>query len=122
MIFYALHQVANLLCIEEMERHLHQLDQKIRNQGNVNSGIHMQQYPAPDKVHAKLGDEKHELGDEDERDEAQVLSIDTPVNQRLGQEREHQLQQAAQQHPQQENHNLTTVGFEIFEKNPRLCL
>ena len=68
MIFYALHQVANLLCIEEMERHLHQLDQEIWNQGNVNSGIHMQQYPAPDKVHAELGDEKHELGDEDERD------------------------------------------------------
>lgn len=79
----------------------------------------MQQYPAPDKVHAELGDEKHELGDEDERDEAQVLSIDTPVNQRLGQEREHQLQQAAQQHPQQENHNLTTIGFEIFEKEPQ---
>lgn len=78
----------------------------------------MQQYPAPDKVHAELGDEKHELGDEDERDKAQVLSIDTPVNQRLGQEREHQLQQATQQHPQQENHNLTAVGLEIFEKEP----
>ena len=48
----------------------------------------MQQYPAPDKVHAELSDEKHDLGDEDERDEAQILSIDTPVNQRLGQKRE----------------------------------
>jgi len=51
MVTNALYNVSHHLRIKKMKRQLHQLCQKVRNKGDGYTRIHMQQYPATDKLY-----------------------------------------------------------------------
>ena len=76
----------------------------------------MQQDPAPDELHRELGADDHQLGDQDERNETEVIVADTGIHQALRQEGQDQLQQADRHHPQHQLDHLTAVRVEVTEK------
>ena len=51
MVVDTLQDITRHLRIEVSHRELHQFNQEIRNEGNVNARPQMQQYPATDKLH-----------------------------------------------------------------------
>ena len=116
MVVDALHEVTYLLGVEEVERHVHQLDEEVGDQGDVYPGVDVQEYPATDEAHAELRHEEHQLGYQDQRDDAEAPAVDAPIDHRLRQEREYQLEDAAQQHPQQQLHYLAAIGLQVLEE------
>ena len=50
-----------------MKRKCHQLHEKIRDEGNIYSGIDMEHNPTTDKTDSKLGYKQQQLSNEDQR-------------------------------------------------------
>ena len=55
------------LCVKIMKRKCHQLHEKIRDEGNIYSGIDMEHNPTTDKTDSKLGYKQQQLSNEDQR-------------------------------------------------------
>ena len=116
MVAHPLQQVAHHLRVEEAQRQPRQFRQEVGDQRDVDPAVHVQQDPAPDELHRELGADDHQLGDQDERNETEVIVADTGVHQALRQEGQDQLQQADRHHSQHQLDHLTAVRVEVTEK------
>jgi hypothetical protein len=56
-----LQKVTNHFGIKKTNGQLHELNQKIRNQRDVDSGTQVQQYPPPYKIDSGLTKKEHKL-------------------------------------------------------------
>ena len=119
MVADALQDVAHHLRVEEPQGQFHQLDEEVRNQRNVDACVHVQQYPASDKLHRQLRHRHHQLCHQYQGDERQVAVTDAHIHQSLSQEREHQLQQRAHHHSQYQLHQFPAVGRQVAEEEPQ---
>ena len=97
MILDALHQVANHFGIEKADGQLHQLNQEIGNNGDVDPGTDVQQNPRSHKVDRHFANEQHHLGRQHQVDKPQILIVDSHVDDALGQERKDELDDARSQ-------------------------
>jgi hypothetical protein len=88
MIPDPLHDIAHHLRVEEMQGQAHELGEEVRDQRYVNTGVYVQQYPAPDEVHGQLGYKDHQLRNEDEGYEAEVVVPYTRIHEALCEEGE----------------------------------
>ena len=102
MILDALQQVARELGVEELHGQLHQLDEEVGDERHVDAGADVQQDLAADKVDGRAAEEQHQLGNKYQPDKADVPARDTRVDDGLGEEREDELQEAADEQPQDE--------------------
>jgi len=118
VVFDALAQVAGQAGIEEADRHLHQLDQKVRNQADGDPGAHMEQDPAPDKSQGGLAHHQNQLGDQDQEDKTGVARADTHVDDGLGQKRKKQADQAGGQKTGHQLKQQPAVWAEVFPEEP----
>jgi urease beta subunit len=91
MVANSLKQIANHFGIEEANRQLHQLDQKIGNNTNINACADVEQNPGPDKIDSHPAQEKHHLSSQNQVYKINVLCIDTNIDYALCQERKYQL-------------------------------
>jgi len=110
-----LHDVADHLGVEEADGQLHQLDEEVGDDGDVDAGADVEQNPRADELHGCLCQVEGELGDEDDHHETEVVVADTVINDALGKEGEDELEQRAEQHPEKELHDEFLVGFEILQ-------
>ena len=60
----------------------------------------MEHDPTANQSDRKLRQKQNQLGNENQRNESQIVVADTVVYQRLSKERENHLQQASGKHPQ----------------------
>ena len=65
MITDALHDVPDILRIEEADRQPHQFREEIGYQRDADPGIHLQGNPRLDKPHSHLGYRQYQLRDKD---------------------------------------------------------
>ena len=61
MIADALHDVTDVLCIEEANGQSHQFGNKVGDQRNADASVHVQANPALDKSNSHLGDREYQL-------------------------------------------------------------
>ena len=116
VVAHPLQQVAHHLRVKETQRQSRQLRQEVGDQRDVDPAVHVQQDPAPDELHRELGGDDHQLGDQDEGDEAQVVVAHAHVDQALRQEGEDELQQAGRHHAQDQLPQLAAVGRQVAEE------
>ena len=91
MVVDALQKIADHFAVEEAQRQAHQLAQKVGDERHVEPRPHVQDDPALDELHAALAQKQHELRDEHQPDEVDVLIFDADIDHRLGEEGEEQL-------------------------------
>ena len=91
----ALQYVARHFGVEVAHGELHQLDEEVRNQGDVDACAQMQQYPSAYELHGAAAEGQHQLGDEYQIDESEVPVVDAEIHDALREEGEHQLYHAA---------------------------
>ena len=115
MVADALHDVADHLGVEEADGQLHQLDEEVGDDGDVDAGTDVEQNPRADELHGCLRQVEGELGDEDDHHEVEVVVADTVIDDALGEEGEDELEQGAEQHPEEELHDEFLVGFEVLQ-------
>ena len=96
MVVDTLQDITRHLRIEVSHRELHQFNQEIRNEGNINARPQMQQYPATDKLHGTATEAQHQLSYQYQIYKAKVLVINSKVHNGLCEKWEHQLYHAAQ--------------------------
>ena len=87
MVVDALQDIARHLGVEVAHRQLHQLDEKVGDEGDVDACAQMQQYPSAYKLHGAAAEGQHQLGDEHQVYEAEVLVVDAEVHDGLREER-----------------------------------
>ena len=100
VVAYALHDVARHLRVEESQRQAHQLHQEIRDEGDVDAGVHVERHPAAYEAHDKLCHEQPQLCQQHQCNETKVPFADALVHHRLCQERRYELQHHAHEHAQ----------------------
>ena len=115
MVADALHDVADHLGVEEADGQFHQFDEKIGNDGDVDTGADVEQNPRADEFHGGLRYIQCKLRDENEGDKAELVVPDTVINNALGEEREDELEQCAEQHSEEELHDEFFVGAEVLQ-------
>ena len=108
MVAHPLHEVAHQLGVEERHGELEQLDEEVAHQRYVDAHGDMQQQPAADKVDGRTAEGQHQLAEQYQPDEAEILVLDAHVYDGLCEEWQHELQQAA--HRKAENH-LPKIAF-----------
>ena len=96
MVFYALQDVTYFLGIEKAHGQLHEFDEKIGDDAEIDTGTEVQQYPPPDKLGHRPAKNKHELGSQHNINEGCIACIDAHVNNGLGKKREDELDQTTQ--------------------------
>ena len=96
MVVDALQDITRHFSVEVSHRKLHQFNQEIRNEGNVNARPQMQQYPATDKLHGTATEAQHQLSHQYQIYKVKVLVINSKVYNRLRKKWEHQLYHATQ--------------------------
>jgi len=74
---------------------VHQLDEKIRDQRNINQCSQVKQYPASKNFHAHSAQKQHDLSKENQVNKIDVLILDSQIYHALCQERENQQQQTS---------------------------
>ena len=115
MVADALHDVADHLGVEEADGQFHQFDEKIGNDGDVDTGADVEQNPRADEFHGGLRYIQCKLRDENEGDKAELVVPDTVINNALGEEWEDELEQCAEQHAEEELHDEFFVGAEVLQ-------
>ncbi len=100
MVTHPLHNIAHHFGIEKGHGQLHQLDQEVRQDGDVNAGAHVQQNPGADKLHNRPSKKEHELRHQDEVDKVDVAVLDPDIDYRLGEKGKYELQDATCQKAQ----------------------
>ena len=61
MIFYTLQKVTHQLSVEELHWELHQLDEEVRDERDVDTGRDMQKYFRADEVDSCATEKEHHL-------------------------------------------------------------
>ena len=122
MVADALHEVANHLGVEEADGQLHQLDEEVGDDADVDACADVEQYPRADELDGGLRRVERELRDEDERDEAEVSRADAVVHDALAEEGEDELQQGAEQHSHEQLDDELLVGFQVLQDEGELGL
>lgn len=76
----------------------------------------VQQYPSPDKVDGSTADGQHQLPDEYQVDETDVLLMNAHIHDGLGEEGKNQLQQAPHQCPEDDLPEVSSVLLHVAEE------
>ena len=87
MVAHALHNIAHHFGVEKGHGQLHQLDQEIRQDGDVDARADVQQDPRADKLHHGAPEKKHELCHQDQVDKVDIPVLDTDIDHRLSEKR-----------------------------------
>ena len=109
----SLQRVAKHFHIEIAQRQPGQFGQKVPNQGDIQRRADMEQNPAAQKVHQRPAGDQHELSQQDQAQQADVTGHYSPVHDLLRQQRQQQLDAAAQQQGQQQLRQPSAVGTQI---------
>ena len=116
MVAHALHQVAHQPGVEEAHGQPQQLDEEVGDERDVDAHADVQQDPPLDEVEGGLAGHQRQLPQQDQPDEAQVLVVDAQVDDGLRQEREKQLEEAADGKPQEDLPEIVPVTLEVAEQ------
>jgi hypothetical protein len=90
---------------------LHEFDEKIGDNAEIDTGAEVQQYPSPDELCYRAAKNEHELGSQHNIYERCIAGVDANVHNRLGKKREDQLDQTTQQKTYQKLNNKPSVCF-----------
>ena len=91
MVFYSLQDVTYFLGIEKAHGQLHEFDEKIGDNAEIDTGTKVQQYPPPDKLGHRAAKDEHELGGQHNIYERCIAGVDAHVNNGLSQKGENEL-------------------------------
>ncbi len=98
VVVYPLHEVTHKLGVEERHRQFQQFDEEVAHQRDVDHHGDMQQQPPVYEVDGRAAEGEHQLTEQYQPDEADVLVFDAHVDDGLGEERQDELQEAAHDH------------------------
>ena len=119
MVVHPLHEVAHELGVEERHRQFQQLDEEVAHQRDVDAHGDMQQQPPADEVDGRTAEGEHQLTEQYQPDEADVPVLDAHVDDGLGEERQDELQQAANDHAQDDLSEIASVLLHIAEEEAK---
>ena len=114
MIFDALQEIAGELRVEKLHGELHQLDKEVREERDVDAGTDVQEDFPADEVDGRATEQQYHLCDERQPDERDVFAAYPCVYERLREEREDELQQAADEEAEDELRKEAFVSGEVF--------
>ena len=78
----------------------------------------MQQQPTADEVNSRTAECQHQLSEQNQPDEADILILDTDIYDRLSEERQDELQKAAHDHSQHDLSEISLVFPDIAKEKP----
>ena len=104
-----LHNVACHLCIKVMKWQFHEFHQKVRDKSNIYARVDMQHNPTSQKANGKLREKESKLGNENERDKAEIAIADADINHSLSKKRKDHLQETPQRHTEKDLRKLSFV-------------
>lgn len=114
VVFDALQEVAGELRVEELHRELHQLDEKVGNERDVDADADVQENFPADEINSRATEQQYHLCDEHQPDESDVFAAYPRVYERLREERKDELQQAADEEAEDELRKEASVSGEVF--------
>ena len=118
VVVHPLHEVAHELGVEERHRQFQQLDEEVAHQRDVDAHGDMQQQPPADEVDGRAAEGEHQLTEQYQPDEANILVLDAHVDDGLREERQDELQQAADDHSQHDLSEISLVFPDIAKEKP----
>src|SRR3954462_6260063 len=105
MVVDALCNIADHFCVEKTDRQFHQFDKEVGDDGDIDTAVHVQQYPAPDHFDSSSTCKQNHLRCQHQLNKTNVLPVYAVINHALGKKWKYQRQEAAQQHSQHQLEN-----------------
>jgi len=109
MVVHPLHKVAHELGVKERHGQFQQFDEEIAHQRYIHTHGNVQQKPAADEVGDRAAKGEHQLPEQYQPNEADILVLDAHVNDRLSEKWQDELQQTAHYHAQYNLHEIASV-------------